>query len=131
MNLIAYELVIVLFIAGLRLLTEESQHPFLLDAFPAGQLFGIIIIIWVLAFNALRYKRFGFPERNSGTACDAYFEVIEDGDPYEGIDYITSYIENPQWGCPQTDIEEFLLFLAKRDDKFGQAAREELNEMGD
>ena len=62
---------------------------------------------------------------------ELYFESIKDMDPYEGIDYIISYIEDPQWGCPQTDIDEFLLYLAKRDDKFGQAAREKLNEMGD
>lgn len=62
---------------------------------------------------------------------DVYFEAIEDMDPYEGVDYIISYIEDPRWGCPQTHINKFLLYLAKRDDKFGQAAREKLSEMGD
>ncbi len=60
-----------------------------------------------------------------------YFEGIKNGDPYEGIDYIISYIEDPQWDCPQTDIDKFLLYLAKRDDKFGQAAREKLYDRGD
>ena len=62
---------------------------------------------------------------------ELYFVIIKDMDPYEGVDYIISYIEDPRWGCPQTDIDKFLLYLAKRDDKFGQAAREKLNEIGD
>ena len=62
---------------------------------------------------------------------ELYFESIKDMDPYEGVDYIISYIEDPRWGCPQTDIDKFLLYLAKRDDKFGQVAREKLNEIGD
>jgi hypothetical protein len=133
LTLIAYELVMILFIVGFRLLAEESQHPFLLETFSVTVtwLFGIFFTIWILVFNALRYTRVGFPKRNIGTASDAYFKSIKDGDPYEGIDYVISYIEDPRWGCPQTDIDKFLLYLAKRDDKFGQAAREKLNEMGD
>ena len=96
------------------------------------QAFILIAYVIVTAFTikALR-THLNRVAADPDVSSEAYFEAIKGMNPHEGVDYIISYIRDPQWGCPQTDIEEFLLYLAKRDDKFGQAAREKLNERGD
>ena len=94
--------------------------------------FIILAYVIVAAFTIKAFrKHLNRVVADSDDKSEFYFEGIKNGDPYEGIDYIISYIKDPRWGCPQTDIDKFLLYLAKRDDAFGQAAREKLNEMGD
>jgi len=100
---------------------------FLVDIYVLVIIIIAYVIVVAFTIKALR-RHLNRVAADPDVSSELYFEGIKDGDPWEGIDYIISYIEDPRWGCPQTDLKEFLLYLAKRDDEFGQAAREKLNE---
>ena len=60
LNLILYEIVAILWLVGFPLFIQESQHPFLLEAFPTiwNQLMlGLIMVCGMPFLNMVRYGR--------------------------------------------------------------------------
>jgi len=77
LNLILYEIVAILWLIGFPLFVQESQHPFLLEAFPTiwNQLMvGLISVFGVPLWNAARYGRLATGED------DAMHSPLEEGD---------------------------------------------------
>ena len=76
LNLILYEIVAILWLIGFPLFIQESQHPFLLEAFPTiwNQLIiGLILVVGLPFCNAARYRRFD-PDKD-----DAMHSPLEEG----------------------------------------------------
>jgi hypothetical protein len=133
LNLILYEIVAILWLIGFPLFIQESQHPFLLEAFPTiwnQILTGLISVVGMLFLNVARYERFGLAERHAQSTYAWAEELIEENEsPEEGLEEAIRYIENCKKYHRGVSEVAFLSRLSTRGDDISLIAAKKLENL--
>ena len=133
LNLILYEIVAILWLIGFPLFIQESQHPFLIEAFPTiwNQLqTGLILVFGVPLLNVVRYERFGLAEKRAQSIYALAEELIEENEsPEEGLEEAIRYVENCKKYFRAVSEVAFLSRLSTRDDDISLIAAKKLENL--
>lgn len=134
-NLAAYELSLFMTMVGLPLEAEESQNPFLLDAFPIS-LWTIVSCImafsWMCAFNVFRFERLGIAGRRERLIYNLAEELAAQSDsPEQGVQEAVQYVEGYSRHDRLVTKEKFLVRLSSQGGDLGVAAAKRLEALRD
>jgi hypothetical protein len=133
LNLILYEIVAIFWLIGFPLFIQESQHPFLLEAFPTiwNQIqTGLIIVFGIPLLNVVRYQRFGLAEKHAQSIYALAEELIEENEsPEEGLEEAIRYVENCKKYFRAVSEVAFLDRLSTRGDDISLIAAKKLENL--
>ena len=126
---LVYLICLVLIAASLGPAIVESQNEFLIEAFTLTNqiLFWLVVTMELLLFTLNRFRRH---VESPGEYVAVWAESAGYAGPAAGIDYIVSYMQDPQWGFPPHELELVLSTLSIRSDALGVAARAKMKELG-